>query len=292
MVTCMASRAVHVEVLDDMTADAFINSLRCVTAIRGQISTIRCDQGTNFKGAARELRSEDKMDVSDKAVQQYLINKNCRFLFNTPCSSHMGGLVERHIRTIRSILQTIFHHNHATLDTSMLRTFFYEAMAIINSRPLTVQNLHDPTSPIPLSPNHLLTMKSDMVMPPPGNFTEDDLYLRKRWRKVQCITNLFWKRWQSEYVHMLQQRQKWKKPKRNVTQGDIVMLTDDDMPRNSWKLGRVLQVLPTKSEQVRRVKVLIGDCKLSGTGRRTGTQTVLERPIHKLVLLVENASNC
>ena len=292
MVTCMASRAVHVEVLDDMTADAFINSLRCVTAIRGQISTIRCDQGTNFKGAARELRSEDKIDVSDKAVQQYLINKNCRFLFNTPCSSHMGGLVERHIRTIRSILQTIFHHNHATLDTSMLRTFFYEAMAIINSRPLTVQNLHDPTSPIPLSPNHLLTMKSDMVMPPPGNFTEDDLYLRKRWRKVQCITNLFWKRWQSEYVHMLQQRQKWKKPKRNVTQGDIVMLTDDDMPRNSWKLGRVLQVLPTKSEQVRRVKVLIGDCKLSGTGRRTGTQTVLERPIHKLVLLVENASNC
>ena len=72
-------------------------------------------------------------------------------------------------------------------------------------------------------------MKSDMVMPPPGNFTEDDLYLRKRWRKVQCITNLFWKRWQSEYVHMLQQRQKWKKPKRNVTQGDIVMLTDDDI---------------------------------------------------------------
>ena len=77
----MASRAVHVEVLDDMTADAYINSLRCVTAIRGQISAIRCDQGTNFKGAARELRSEDKIDVSDKAVQQYLINKNCRFLF-------------------------------------------------------------------------------------------------------------------------------------------------------------------------------------------------------------------
>lgn len=53
-------------------------------------------------------------------------------------------------------------------------------MAIVNSRPLTVDNIHDPESLEPLTPNHLLTMKSRVILPPPGNFQRTDLYAKNR----------------------------------------------------------------------------------------------------------------
>ncbi len=49
--TCMCSRAVHVEMLDDLSTDAFINVLRTFIAIRGPVRQLRSDQGTNFVGA-------------------------------------------------------------------------------------------------------------------------------------------------------------------------------------------------------------------------------------------------
>ncbi|KAM3843052.1 protein NLRC3-like [Diretmus argenteus] len=66
--------------------------------------------------------------------------------------------------------------NQCRLDDASLRTFFYEAMAIVNSRPLTVDNLSDPESPVPLTPNHLLTTKPIVVLPPPGKFIREDMY--------------------------------------------------------------------------------------------------------------------
>ena len=89
-----------------------------------------------------------------------------------PCSSHWGGVWERQIRTTRSILNTILNEYKGRLDTSSLRTFLYEVMAIINSRPLTCQCLNDPKSLEPLTPNHLLTMKNKTLLPPPGNFVK------------------------------------------------------------------------------------------------------------------------
>lgn len=67
-------------------------------------------------------------------------------------------------------------------------------MAIVNSRPLTVDNIHDPESLEPLTPNHLLTMKSRVILPPPGNFQRTNLYAKNRWRRVQHLANQFWTR--------------------------------------------------------------------------------------------------
>ena len=104
-------------------------------------------------------------------------------------------------------------HQHGTrIDTSTLRTFLYEAMAILNSRPLTIQNLNDPQGPEPLTPNHLLTMKTKIILPPPGSFVKEDLYARKRWRKTQYLLNEFWARWRKEYLLIQQTRSKWNTP--------------------------------------------------------------------------------
>ncbi|KAJ8386183.1 hypothetical protein AAFF_G00176070 [Aldrovandia affinis] len=105
---------------------------------------------------------------------------------------HMGGVWERQIRTVRSVMSSVLTQATGRLDDTSLRTFFYEAMSIVNNRPLTTDTINDPKSVEPLTPNHFLTMKTSVPLPPPGNFVEEDLYGRKRWRRVQYLTERFW----------------------------------------------------------------------------------------------------
>jgi hypothetical protein len=185
IMTCLASKAIHIELLDDLTTDAFINALRCITALRGPIRTIRCDQGTNFIGAANIFEKEHKR------LQNHLLEKNCEFIFNSPSASHMGGIWERQIRTIKNILSSMLVQHGTKLDSSTLRTLLYETVTLINCRPLTVDNLTDPNGPEPLTPNHLLTMKTKLLAPPPGQFTKEDVYAKHRWRRVQYLVEEF-----------------------------------------------------------------------------------------------------
>ena len=283
LLTCMCSRAIHIEMLDDLSTDAFINALRAFIAIRGPVRQLRSDQGTNFVGARHEL-TEALKDMNQECVKEL----GCEFVMNTPAASHMGGVWERQIRTIRSVLTSILDQSSRRLDSSSLRTYLYEVMAIVNSRPLTTEHLNDPSGPQPLTPNHILTMKSSVIFPPPGKFVKEDLYLRKRWRRVQYLTNEFWSRWKREYLLNLQQRQKWHKKCRNAKIEDVVIVKDDTAPRNQWKLARVIDVYPGADGHVRKVKLLIGDSTLDSKGKRTIRKPLhLERPIQKTVTLIE-----
>ncbi|KAJ8345841.1 hypothetical protein SKAU_G00300340 [Synaphobranchus kaupii] len=177
--TCFSSHAIHIEMLDDMTTDAFINGLRCFIAIRGAVRQIKSDQGSNFIGAKNELK-ETLKEVDAERLVSFLSEKQCDFCMNAPHSSHVGSVWERQIRTVRSILKSTIDLSSGRLDDASLRAFLYEAMAIVNSRPLTTDNLNDPNSLDPLTPNHLLTMKSIRALPPPGAFVREDMYARKR----------------------------------------------------------------------------------------------------------------
>jgi hypothetical protein len=289
LITCMASRAVHIETLDDMTTDTFINGLRCFIAIRGPVRVIRCDQGTNFVGAHHELKKAMK-EIVEPRIRNFLAANSCDFQMNSPHSSHMGGTWERQIRTVRSVLTALLDQHGTRLDTSSLRTLLYEAMAIINSRPLTAQNLNDPLGPEPLTPNNLITMKSKLILPPPGNFVKEDVFARKRWRKVQFLADEFWSRWRKEYLSTLQVRQKWHKEQRNMTVGDVVILKDDSLVRGQWRLAKIVDTVVDKDGLVRRVRIRVGDPGLSALGKRLVEPTTLDRPIHKLTLLLENES--
>ncbi|XP_070203556.1 uncharacterized protein [Littorina saxatilis] len=243
IVTCLASRAVHIEALDDMTTDSFINGLRNVSAIRGNIRLIRCDRGTNFVGACNELKTAWK-EMDYGVIASRLLAENCEFKFNPPSSSHMGGAWERQIKTVRSVLNGLLRRSGLRLTSSSLRTFLYEAMAIVNSRPLSVESLEAPDSPRPLTPNHVLTMKHSGILPPPGVFEDADLYVRRRWRCAQRLAEEFWQSWRRTYLATLQQRRKWQRPLTNVAVGDVVVLHEPNVCRNDWTLARVLEVFP------------------------------------------------
>lgn len=284
--TCFSSRAIHIEMLNDMSTDAFINGLRCFIALRGAVRQIKCDQGTNFVGAKNELKNALKGIDADR-LTVFLAEKQCDFVLNAPHSSHAGGVWERQIRTVRNVLRSTLSLSSDRLDDASLRTLFYEAMAIVNSRPLTVDNLNDPNSLAPLTPNNLLTMKSVPALPPPGRFIREDIYARKRWRHVQYLAEQFWSRWRREYLSNIATRQRWHRAKRNLQVGDIVMEKADGLPRNEWRLSRVTETTTDKDGLVRRVKVCLGDRNLEKDGRRLNKLSVIERPVQKLILLLE-----
>ena len=174
----------------DLSSDSFILALRRLISVRGPVSCIRCDQGTNFVGANIELNCMD-----EGPIKSFLLSQNCQieFIFSPPSASHFGGVFERQINSIRKVLSGILLDQGSLLTEEGLITLLCEVAAIINCRPLSHVNLSD-SSCEPLSPNHLLTQKSRVVMSPPGNFVRQDLYLQKRWRRVKYLANIFWTR--------------------------------------------------------------------------------------------------
>lgn len=274
--------------LEDLSADAFINGLRCFIAVRGAVRQIQCDQGTNFVGAQNEFKAAlQKLDT--ERLSTFLSQNQCNFILNAPHSSHAGGVWERQIKTVRSVLNTTLSLSHGRLNDASLRTLFYEAMAIVSSRPLTVDNLNSPDSLDPIKPNHLLHMKSNMPLTPPGNFFREDLYGSKRWRRVQFLAEQLWSRWRKEYLHNIIMRQRLHSPKRNLQVGDIVMDVDERLPRGKWRLARVLETVSGLDGLVRRGKISVGDKRLNKKGERSGKLSILERPVQKLVLLLETS---
>lgn len=286
--TCMASRAIHLEVANSLDTASFINAYRRFVSRRGPIRQLRSDQGTNFVGARRELR-EALAEMKQDVIKTKLLKDNCdwvEFKMNVPSASHMGGAWERQIRTVRNVLSSLLQSNAAQLDDESLRTFMCEAEAIVNCRPLTVDQLADPQSPGALTPNHLLTMKSRVLLAPPGSFQSADLYCTRRWRRVQHLANEFWCRWRKEYLVSLQQRQKWTHPRRNLQVDDVVIIKDKDTPRNNWQLARVSTTYPSSDGLVRKVQVALADSCLDKDGKRRAPLRYLERPVQKLVLLM------
>ncbi|XP_055018962.1 uncharacterized protein LOC129411624 [Boleophthalmus pectinirostris] len=267
--TCLAIRAIHLEVLSSLDTDSFINGLRRFIARRGQVLEIRSDNGTNFVGAERELR-EALEKLNHTLVNNTLLQKGVKWVFNTPAASHHGGAWERLVRSVRKVLNSILKTQ--TLDEEGLVTVFCEAEAIVNSRPITKAST-DPKDLEALTPNHLLLLKSQPSLPP-GLFEKADVYARRRWKQVQYMSDLFWKRWLREYLPSLQERQKWNHVRRNFTPGDLVMLVDEMAPRGSWITARVLDAVPDKNGLVRTVRIKT-------------KSSILDRPITKVCLLQE-----
>ena len=265
--TCLNIRAAHIEVTHLLETDASINAFQRFMARRGKPAELRSDNGTNIAGGEKEIR-ETIAQWNQQQLHQAVLQLDVKWIPNPPAGSHHGCIWERCIRTTRKILSAIL--KQYVLTDEMLLTIMCEVEAIINGRPLTTMS-GDPRDMEPLTPKHLLLLRSGPVLPP-GIFRREDVLSRRKWRQVQFLANQFWKRWTKEYLPLLQLRRKWHQPHRNVMVNDVVLVVDDSKPRGKWPLARVIDVMPGPDGYVRRVKV------------KTQTSEY-ERPIDKCVLL-------
>ena len=252
--SCMCTRAVHIEVIETLSASSFINVLRRFFAVRGPAKQLHSDCGTNFVGACREL-GMDGSQSGQESVEKYLQEQKCTWVFNPPHSSHMGGVWER--------------------MNEVLTTLIAEVGAIMNARPL-IPVSSDPESPIILTPLMLLTQKTGAPPPPPSDFGKGEL-LKEEWKRVQSLAESFWSRWHREYLSTLQSRHKWTDKRPNLKQGDVVLMKDAQVKRNDWPTAVITKVFPSHDGLVRKVDVRV---------MKEGKPKVYSRPVTEVVLLL------
>lgn len=209
-----------------------------------------------------------RQELNPDVVKSYMVNHNVEWCFIPPAAPHMGGVWERMIGLVKRAMKAAFL-NESRLSDEVLETIFCEIENILNGRPLTKLS-DDANDMAPLTPNHLLLLRSGPMIPP-GNFDRNDMF-RRRWRQAQHVANVFWRKWTRLYLPELQRRVKWTDIHRNVSIGDLVMIADENTPRNLWPLALVIEVSRGRDDLVRSVRL-----------RTKATELV--RPITKIIVL-------
>lgn len=266
LVTCLTTRALHLDVAHTLSTDSCILGLRRFMSRRGKPCEIYSDNGTNFRGSKRELR-EIWDHINKHQVAETFIDSDTEWKFNPPASPHMGGAWERLVRTVKTSLKAAFPHRLP--NDELLLTMLAEVENIINNRPLTYVELEDEYQEA-LTPNHFL-LGSSSGMKPLGEFSDDSAYLRDNWHKSQRFATVFWKRWVAEYLPTLNRRTKWFESSTGELEvGDIVVVLGEVC--GSWPKGRVVDVHRGKDNHIRSASVSL----------ETGIYT---RPVSKLAKL-------
>ena len=274
--TCLTTRAVHLEVLEDMSSSCFINALRRFVALRGPVQIIRSDRGSNFVGAVDDI-GVHAVNVEDTECRTYLKNSGAVWLFNAPHASHMGGVWERAIGTARRILDSMLLKEGAKeLTHEVLVTLMMEVSAIMNSRPIAVVD-SDSSDPLVLTPNILLTHKQGDTATLSENLGMKDMY-KAQWKHVQVLSDIFWKKWRNGYLSTLQTYQKWAEPSKNIKPGDVVLLRDKGCHRNQWPIAIVERAIESDDGLVRKAIVRVA---------KDGKTVTYTRPVSEMVLLLE-----
>ena len=277
--SCLMSRAIHLEMAHSLTTDSFINCLRRFMARRGYVKLIRSDNGTNLKSGKNELSMALKQ-WNTSHIDSWMKQREIDWKFQPPSASNFGGVFEREIRTVRKVLTALLNEQVIKLNDEHLNTLLCEVESILNCRPLTELS-DDVNSFEALTPNHLILLHAGVTFPP-GLFNKDENYMSRRWKQVQYLSDLFWKRWRRSYIPLLQMSHKWNSDQRNYKIGDLVLLTDAMLPRNQWSTGRVICTFPDKKGTVRVVKIKVA--KFVKT-KKDVCVTELVRPTSKIILL-------
>ena len=267
-VTCLATRAIHIEIAHSLDVDSFINAMRRFIARRGKPKIVYSDNGTNLTAGEKELRvAIEAWEEGDLLTKSSNLGIDWRF--SPPSGPHFGGVWERPIQSAKRALYAVLKNRTPTDET--LSTALTEVEAFLNARPLTHVSV-DPADPEPITPNHFLL---DRAAPhfPPDIFVEGQLALKKSWRAAQQLSEEVWRRWLREYDPRLMAREKWRQPTRPLSVGDIALIVDDNAPRGHWTLCRVIEPIAGKDSIIRQANV------------RTTNGKILRRPVVKLIAM-------
>ncbi|XP_062542447.1 uncharacterized protein LOC134210417 [Armigeres subalbatus] len=248
--TCLAIRAVHVELVQGLSTQSCILAIRRFVARRGSPKSFHSDNGTNFLGASNLLAKQIRDIHEDCAVT--FTNSGTSWEFNPPSAPHMGGSWERMVRSVKVAIAAIADHPHHPND-EVLQTVIAEAESVINSRPLTYIPLEFAEQEA-LTPNHFLLFGTQGVVQPASVLNTTGSSLRDSWRLAQYLVDQFWRRWLREYLPTITRRTKWFEPVKPLEPGDLVLVVDEGK-RNGWLRGRILNVITAGDGQVRRAVV-------------------------------------
>lgn len=258
----MSIKAVHLEVVSDLTSDGFIAALKRFAARRGLPERIYSDNGTNFVGANNQLKemyallnSEQHKELVNRFASEHRIIWN----FIPPAAPHFGGLWESTVKLFKHHFRRVVGDSLFTFEE--LNTFVIEIEGILNSRPITSLS-SDPNDLQALSPAHYLIGKPLTVLPE-GDLSFCPANRLSTWQHITKVRQDFWARWYLEYLNELQTRNKWTKDGPKLDTGTVVLIKERNLPCNQWALGRVVETYPGEDGVIRTalIKTATGEVR-------------------------------
>ncbi|XP_041983251.1 uncharacterized protein LOC121736229 [Aricia agestis] len=231
-------RAVHLELVSDLTKEAFLAAFSRFISRRGKPQRVYSDNGSTFVGAFNELSRF--IQVSSKQIESDLANQDIQFKFIPAYSPHFGGIWEAAVKSTKHLLRRVLSLTHLTYEE--LSTCLIQIEAILNSRPLTPLS-SDPSDLSFLTPSHFLLGRAQSSIIRPG-LTEHNIHRLQRFDRIEKLRQHFWQRYSNEYVSLLQQRTRWQTGGQDLKVGAMVLVRDVNLPPLLWLLGRVVAVKP------------------------------------------------
>ncbi|XP_066258820.1 uncharacterized protein [Euwallacea similis] len=249
---CFATKALHLELVSDLSSESFLLAFRRFVARRGRPSHVYSDNGTNFVGANRELSELGSFLIKEsRNLVDSCAREGVQWHFIPAQSPHFGGLWEAGVKSVKHHLKRVA--GNANLTFEQLITLLAQIEAILNSRPLSPMS-QDPNDLTPLSPAHFLIGRSTTELPDP-DLQHVPANRLSVFQRIQLIKQHFWKRWSKEYISELQQRVKWKTQQQDVQEGVLVLVKEDNFPPSKWRMGRIVAVHPGR-DGVNRVATI------------------------------------
>ncbi|GFX48453.1 integrase catalytic domain-containing protein [Trichonephila clavipes] len=219
---CFITKAIHTEVVTELTTEAMIATLNQFFSRRGK-----------------------------NILANYLTNEEITWKFIPPRSPNFRGLWEAGVKSFKNQFKRTVGGARLTLEQFI--TITTEIESILNSRPLTPMS-SDPNDFVVLSPGHFLIGRPLQSLPESDMTDKLDNRL-SQWQKLTKFVQFIWREWRLDYLNNLQARHKWQFEKENATPNSMVILKDENLPPCKWIMGRTLEVVKGSDGKVRVVKV-------------------------------------
>lgn len=204
---CLVTRAVHLEPVMDMSADAFKNAFLRFIARRGPCELMMSDNGTNFVAANKDLK-EAHESWQSRGLMHNINAEGTTWQFITPAAPHEGGLWEAAVKSMKHHLRRVMGVHKYTYEG--IATLLAGIEACLNSRPLCAIT-DDPNDAEKLTPAHFF-IGGPLKLPLPfaAGTKPNEIKGRQLYNHLRKQQDDFWKAWSSDYLSSLMQRKKWR----------------------------------------------------------------------------------
>lgn len=264
---CLVTRAVHLEAVMAISAEAFLAAYERFIGRRGPCRIMYSDNGTNFVAADRLLREAVESWQKDEVMRR-INTPQTVWKFITPSAPHQGGLWEAAVKQMKHHLKRVMGTHRYSYEG--ISTLLAGIEACMNSRPICAMS-DDPDDLAALTPGHFL-IGEPLRLPLAEKYDTPPKMAMSLYKNMQIQVNAFWKRWADEYFVSLMARNKWRLEEANLQTGQLVLIKADNVAPTYWALGRIIRTHIGDDGRVRSATIKLAEGEL-------------ERPIQKLCLL-------
>ena len=247
--SCLASKAVALWLAASYSKKDFMICLDKQTAIYGAPRYVVSDQGSQLVAAQKDLKVWD--EIEEEAKERGIV-----WEFVPAGTPWRNGLAERCVALAKHTLSHVVD-KHDTLPFTELEGVLLRVAAILNERPLDAR-LYDDDVFHPVCPRDLLLGRISGYFPGGHPDWTEEVDLRALTERVSLLTQAWWREWEDKAFPLLCPRVKWTRERRNLREGDIVLLkTEHKLGKPEFRLARVIRTLPDEEGNVRTVELAL-----------------------------------